>query len=389
VAPRRARAAALHSPEQHEVDGLKSGAFLLLTAVLAVVWASSSSSATYLALRHHVGFVVDDVLMAVFFFLAGLEIKKEVHDGSLSTARLALLPIAAALGGMAVPALVYVAFHGGSSAARGWGIPMATDIAFAMGVVALLGKRLPREVRILLLALAVVDDVGAIVVIAFFYASTVSIAGLALATIGIGGVLVLRDVAPRHPVVYLLPGLLIWYGALTAGIHPTIAGVALGLLVPAVFDRSDGRRMSSPAIRIEARLQPVVTWVIMPVFALTNAGVDVRGITLSEPTSARVLVAIVLALVLGKPVGIALGTWVGVRLGGHLPRTVTWGAVTVVGAAGGIGFTMAIFISGLAFGTGPLLGPAKLGVLVASVISAVCACGLGLTLLPKRAPAPS
>jgi NhaA family Na+:H+ antiporter len=383
VAPRRARATALDSAAQLEAHGLKSGVLLLLTAIIAVIWASSSSSALYLSLRDRVGFVVDDVLMAIFFFAAGLEIKKELHDGSLSTSRLAVLPIAAALGGMVVPALVYFAFHAGSPAARGWGIPMATDIAFAVGVLALLGNRVPREVRILLLALAVVDDVGAIVVIALFYSSAIATAGVGLAAIGVGGVLVLRDAFPRHPALYLLPGVLAWYGALTAGVHPTIAGVALGLLVPARADRSSPEGASSPASRIEAGLQPIVAYVIMPVFALTNAGVDLRSISMSDAASTRVLAAIVLALVLGKPVGIALGTWVGVRLGGRLPRAVTWSAVLVVGAAGGIGFTMAIFISGLAFGTGSLLGPAKLGVLVASVAAGLATCVLGVTLLPR------
>ena len=351
--------------------------------MIAVLWANSSASAVYEALRHRVGFVVDDVLMAIFFFLAGLEIKKELHDGSLRTARRAVLPIAAALGGMLVPALVYVSFHAGSPGARGWGIPMATDIAFAVGVLALLGNRVPREVRILLLALAVVDDVGAIVVIAVFYSSAISIAGVGLAAIGIGGVLVLRDAFPRYPAIYLLPGALAWYGALTAGVHPTIAGVALGLLVPAADDRSGREGASSPAARIEAGLQPIVAYGIMPIFALTNAGVDLRALSMSEPVSTHVLVAVVLALVLGKPLGITLGTWVGVRLGGHLPRAVTWPAVVVVGSAGGIGFTMAIFISGLAFGAGPLLGPAKLGVLVASVLSGLATCALGVTLLPR------
>ncbi|MDB4993038.1 MAG: nhaA2, partial [Myxococcaceae bacterium] len=275
---------------------MKSGVLLLIAAIIAVIWASSPASAVYEALRHRAGFVVDDVLMAIFFFLAGLEIKKELHDGSLSTARLAVLPIAAALGGMLVPALVYVAFHAGSPAARGWGIPMATDIAFAVGVLALLGNRVPREVRILLLALAVVDDVGAIVVIAVFYSSAIATAGAGLAAIGIGGVLVLRDAFPRHPALYLLPGVLAWYGALTAGVHPTIAGVALGLLVPAAADRSGPEGASSPATRIEARLQPIVAYAIMPVFALTNAGVDLRSISMSEPVSTRVVVAVVLAL---------------------------------------------------------------------------------------------
>jgi NhaA family Na+:H+ antiporter len=368
-----------------------SGVLLLIAALVALVWASSPWSAVYEALRHQLHFVIDDVLMAVFFFLAGLEIKRELHDGSLSTVRRALLPVAAAFGGMAAPAIAYLAFHHGTPAARGWGIPIATDIAFAVGVLSMLGRRIPRQVRILLLALAVVDDLGAIVVIAVFYSSAVSVEGLGLVGIGVGAVLVLRDVVPGRPGIFLLPGALAWYGALVAGVSPTIAGVVLGLLVPATIDARSAQRpahVSSLATRLEARLHPWVAYGIMPLFALANAGVDLRrvsvgGGSLDSPgsTSTRVLLAIAVALVVGKPVGITLGTWVGVRLGGELPPEVTWRAVLVVGAAGGIGFTMSIFVAGLAFGTGDLLGPAKLGVLVASLVSGLAASTLGMVLL--------
>ncbi|MEP7119401.1 MAG: Na+/H+ antiporter NhaA [Byssovorax sp.] len=411
-----------------------SGILLLTAALVALVWANSPLRSSYEHLWHtpiSIGaggfsaskplhFWINDALMVVFFFVVGLEIRREMHDGELSDVKRATLPIAAALGGMLVPAAIFFAVNHGAPAKRGWGVPMATDIAFAVGVLALLGKRVPAAVRVLLLALAIIDDIGAIIVIAVFYSSSFSWTGVAIAGLGLGGVGLLRSVGVRSTAAYVIPGVVLWAGILVTGVHPTIAGVILGLLTPAkawfgergflatVDDAIDEvrrrhvaghdardlldalarieqaqREAVPPVVRLEAALHPWVAYGIMPIFALANAGVDLRGVDWTDSASAGVIVGVVLGLVFGKLIGVVAASAITVRLGlAARPRGVTWRGVTLVGVVAGIGFTMAIFIANLAFPAGPMLGAAKIGVLIASAISGVSALIAGRFLLP-------
>ncbi len=418
-----------------------SGLLLLFAALVALVWANSPHAGSYERLWHTkltlglgpwvsaqpLHFWINDGLMVVFFFVVGLEIRREIHHGELSDPRRAAFPVAAALGGMLAPAAIYFALNRASPARGGWGVPMATDIAFAVGVLALLGKRVPSAVRVLLLALAIIDDIGAILVIAVFYSSGLSWSGLLLAALGVAGVLLLRAFGVRRPLIYVIPGIVLWAGFLVAGIHPTIAGVLLGLLTPArpwfgeqgFLDAAGGavqrfrelvgtkhdahdlleplgqiaearREAVAPVIRLEAALHPWVAFLIMPLFALANAGVDLHGVSLDEPTSKGIVLGTVLGLVLGKPVGIilacTLAVWV--RLAAR-PRGVTFRGLVVVGVVAGIGFTMAIFIAGLAFPDPGMLGAAKLAVLLASALAGLLALLLGRLLLPAAPHAPA
>lgn len=411
-----------------------SGILLLVASVAALVWASSPWHESYEHLWHiplqigaggwvfsrPVHFWINDVLMVVFFFVVGLEIRREIHDGELSRLRRAALPVLAAVGGMVVPALIYFAFNRGSAGRAGWGVPMATDIAFAVGVLALLGKRVPAAVRVLLLALAIIDDIGAILVIALFYSTHFDVTGLGIAAMGVLGVLALQAFGVRPPVAYIAPGVVVWAGFLKAGIHPTIAGVILGLLTPAkpwyglrgfvstteaavhdardlgetrgdshelvsVLDRvGEARREAvAPVVRLEAALHPWVAYGIMPLFAFANAGVRVTGMDLGGAASPAILAGIIAGLCAGKPIGIVLASFIAVKTGiAARPRGVTWRAVVVVGLVAGIGFTMAIFIAGLAFRDPGMLAAAKLAVLAASGAAGVIALLAGRLLLP-------
>jgi NhaA family Na+:H+ antiporter len=412
-----------------------SGVLLLLAAVVALVWANSPWGASYEALwhtrlgvrvggfafEHDLHFLVNDGLMVVFFFVVGLEIRREVHGGELSELRRASLPAFAALGGMIVPACIYLVFNLGTAGAPGWGVPMATDIAFAVGVLALLGKRVPPALRILLLALAVIDDLGAIIVIAAFYSGGIQPLGLVALAVGLVVLLGMQKLGVRSATAYLGPGLIIWAGTYATGVHPTLAGVALGLLTPvrawlgpqvlaeqshatalAVHELTGQgdrhllrrtvtdlqvatRETFSPVERLEHSLHPWVAFVIMPIFALANAGVPL-GATSFDPEGQRVFGGVVLGLLLGKPIGIVLLAWLAVRLRiAALPVGVAWRDVLVVGLVAGIGFTMALFIAGLAFTAGPMLEIAKLGILCASAAAAVLGLGLGRLLLKARA----
>ena len=373
-----------------------SGLLLLSTTAVALIWANSAGAAGYHALWHtplgvHVGawsfqrsleWFVNDVLMAVFFFVVGLEIRKELHDGQLSDVQRAALPAVAALGGMLVPALIYVAVAGPGAARSGWGIPMATDIAFAVGVLALLGKRVPPALRVLLLALAVIDDLGAILVIAFFYSSGISSAGLFAALLGVLAILTLRAFGARSALLYAAPALLVWAGVYAAGVHPTIAGVIVGLLTPVTA--WPGVERESPADRLIHGLHPWVSFAIMPVFALANAGVTLQGLSLAG-SGARVSVAIAIALVLGKPLGVVGLSALALRLKlARLPAELRARHLFVLGAAAGIGFTMSLFLAQLAFDDVALLGAAKLGVLLASAVAVVLGLALGRALLPAQ-----
>jgi len=373
-----------------------SGIVLLIAAALALLWANSPWAASYVALwhlplsfgiarylpAHDLHFWVNDGLMTVFFLVVGLEIRREMHDGSLSDPRVATLPIIAAVGGVLVPALVYVAINHSPDTRAGWAIPTATDIAFAVGILSLCGKGVPSALRMLLLTLAIIDDIAAILVIAFFYSSGIDYTGLVIVAAAVALVLLMQRLGIRSPLFYVLPGALAWFGMLRAGMHPTLAGVILGLLTPATANFGRHRCVDptalAPVQQVESWLHPWVAYGIMPLFALANAGVSLGGVNLAAGKPLSVAAGIVAGLVLGKPVGIVLAALVAVSLKlCTLPEGVSWRHMVVLGLLGGIGFTMAIFISNLAFEGSALLTSAKFAVLVASGAAAVLGLILG------------
>jgi NhaA family Na+:H+ antiporter len=327
-----------------------SGIVLLGATVVALLWANSPWHASYESLgRLH--FVVNDGLMTLFFLLIGLEIRREMQAGSFASVRAATVPLVAALGGMITPALIFLAIAD-SSLRRGWAIPTATDIAFAVGALTLLGTRAPPQARVLLLALAVMDDIGAILIIAFFYSSGVATAGLLIAAGGAGVALALRKWGIQSSIVYLLAGSLIWFGLYRAGVHPTLAGVVIGSI--------------TPTPRLEEALHPWVAYGIMPLFALINAGVALDAVQFDG----TLMVAIVMALVLGKPLGISLSVWLATRTGiGTLAPGLQPRGVLLVGCLGGIGFTMSVFLATLAFPDSEQLSAAKAAVLLGSILA--------------------
>jgi NhaA family Na+:H+ antiporter len=388
------------------------GVLLLAATVIALVWANSPAGDGYRDLwtteasiqvggfditedlRHW----VNDGLMAVFFFVAGLEIKREVVSGQLAAARDAALPAVAALGGMVAPALLYVALNSGGDGSAGWGIPMATDIAFAVGVLTLLGPRVPPPLKILLLALAIVDDIGAILVIAVVYTDELSVGWLLLAATGLASVVVLRRARVWYPPIYLAAGVFVWFATLESGIHATIAGVALGLLTPAApflsevdadriadelspendVDAADVRDISfriresvSVSERLQEALHPWVSYVVIPLFALANAGIPLSADAVADAAGSAITLGVVAGLVVGKVVGVLGASVLAVRFGfAQLPTGVGWRHMAGLSALAGIGFTVSIFISGLAFDDTGLQDQAKIGVLAASVLAA-------------------
>lgn len=382
-----------------------SGIVLLAAAALALAWANSAWAGAYQALWHlplglgvarflptsDLRFWVNDGLMTIFFLLVGLEIRREMHDGALCDLKVAALPMVAALGGVVLPALLYLLLNRGPVTRRGWAIPTATDIAFAVGVLSLIG-RVPPALRLLLLTLAIIDDVAAILVIAFFYSNGIAVGGLIIVAAGVLLVLLLQYFSVHAAPAYVLPGAVVWFGMLRAGMHPTLAGVVLGLLTPAtvLFGRARARVAAvdeAPVARVQALLHPYVAFGIMPLFALANAGVSLAGLTLSAGAPLAIVSGVVLGLVLGKPAGIVLASLAAVRLGFcALPASVRWRHMLLMGLLGGIGFTMSIFISGLAFEDPGLLGAAKFAVLTGSGLAAI----LGLVcgrLQPATTPA--
>ncbi len=418
-----------------------SGIVLLVAASMALVWANSPWADSYHALWHmpvtfgvgsivanqSLHFWINDGLMAIFFLVVGLEIRRELHEGALSNVRLATLPVAAALGGVIAPAIIFVLLNADPVAQRGWAVPTATDIAFAVGVLALLGKRIPPAVRVLLLAIAIIDDIAAILIIAFFYSSGIGLTGLAIAAAG--GVLVYawQWLGIRSAVAYVLPGAIVWIGLLEAGIHPTLAGVLLGLVTPVrplvgrenpfaragrALDDFRSRQelnvvdtqelvqplkelqraqleMLPPVVRVQAQLHPWVAYGVMPLFALANAGVSFADLGIGDPASMSIILGIALGLVLGKPIGITLVSVLMVRLRFcELPPGVTWRGVFTVGCLGGIGFTMAIFIATLGFGDPAMLSGAKLAVLIASGSAAIIGLCVGAFTFRER-PTPT
>ncbi|HEU4643122.1 MAG TPA: Na+/H+ antiporter NhaA [Gemmatimonadaceae bacterium] len=416
------------------------GIVLLGTTVVALAWANSPWADGYRhlwemplmlgiggwSMRATLHLLINDGLMAVFFFLVGLEIKREVLAGELKSLRTAALPMLAALGGMIAPAVLYAVVNVGGPGAPGWGIPMATDIAFALGVLALLGERVPVGLKVFLAALAIVDDIGAVLVIALFYSSGVSWVALgaaaALLLVAAGANLA----GVRRPWAYGLLGLALWAAVLASGVHATIAGVLLAMAIPVrtridepVFLASARRALDDfdaaavvtatapdttvlsntehhtaleeletlteqaqpPLVRMEHALQGIVAFGIMPLFALANAGVALSGGAVREAVAHPITMGVMLGLVIGKPLGITGLSWLAVRTGiAALPRGVSWPMIAGAGVLGGIGFTMALFIAGLAFPDGALLEAAKLGILAASTLAGVT----GWLLLRRR-----
>ena len=414
------------------------GVVLMAATALALVWANSPWAASYAALWHTTvtigadGFGltydlrhwINDGLMALFFFVVGLEIKRELLTGELASVRRAALPIAAAVGGMLVPALIYAAVTWGTPGIGGWGVPMATDIAFAVGVLALLGRRAPLGVKVFVTALAVVDDIGAVLVIALFYTPAVNWAALGAAAAFLAAALAANALGVRRPLPYALLGIGLWVAMLQSGVHATIAGVLLALAIPAQqridavaflswsrelldsFRRASQRRtaaineeqqwavtsleeaceqVQTPLQRLEHELHPWVAFVVMPVFALANAGVALSGGEIASATTDRVTLGVLLGLVVGKQVGVTLFSWLAVRLGlAALPSGVTWQHVYGASWLAGIGFTMSLFVAGLAFGESDSLERAKVGLLAASALA-----GAAGWLLLSRAAAPA
>jgi NhaA family Na+:H+ antiporter len=405
-----------------------SGIVLLIAAAAALIWANSPFAASYHDLWHapvllgfgdHVytqslHFWINDGLMTVFFLVVGMEIRREIHEGALANLQLAALPVAAALGGVAVPALLYVALNGMPPQLEGWAVPTATDIAFAVGVLALLGRSIPGNVRVLLLALAVIDDLAAVLIIAIFYSGGLDYLGFVVAGAGIALTFGLQRMGISSAWAYVVPGAVVWVGMLQTGAHPTLAGVVLGLITPirsrpmrepaidtvtrtandmaALSDKPEQRPESlsgllrelrlaqrelvPPVVRVQIALHPWVAFGVMPLFALANAGVSFNGIDAGDGASRSIMLGVLAALVLGKPLGVIGASWLAVRAGVcRLPPEVSWSGVCLVGLLAGIGFTMSIFIANLAFTEDRLLGAAKLGVLAGSLVSAI----LGLT----------
>ncbi|MEO6461660.1 MAG: Na+/H+ antiporter NhaA, partial [Candidatus Eisenbacteria bacterium] len=314
---------------------------------------------------------INDLLMAVFFLVIGLEIKREFVAGELKDPRRAALPIAGAIGGMALPALIYFALNAGGPGARGWGIPMATDIAFSLGVLALLGPRVPRGLTIFLAALAIVDDLGAVCVIALFYTAELNLAALAVALALLTLLGALARLGVRRLSVYLAAAPILWWFMHQSGVHATIAGVLLGFVVP-IGKGGDPDISDSPLETLEHALKPWVTWLVMPLFALANAGVALTGLSptaLAEPIAA----GCALGLFVGKPLGIFGLSWLAVRSKvARLPRGADWGKLWAVAMIAGIGFTMSLFVASLSFHAGDgLEDRAKLGVLLGSLASGV------------------
>ena len=366
------------------------GALLIGAALVGLVLANSPLSGAFFAIAGtrieievlHLNLTIQewtaDGLLAIFFFVIGCELKHELVVGTLSKPRQAALPVAAALGGMAVPALLYFTINQGGSAdaLNGWGIPMATDIAFALAVLAVLGRGLPTGVRTFLLTLAVVDDLGAIVVIALFYSAGLHVEWIVAAALLLAAFALAQRQRLTSPLLYVPIALALWYAVHEAGIHATIAGVALGLLMRVKRDRGE---TDAPVDRATARFHPISAVVAVPLFALFAAAVDVRSIDLSVVLGSPILLGVFVGLVVGKPIGILLAARLATALGAKLADGVKWIDIAVIGALAGIGFTVSLLISELAFTDEESLGAAKLGVLLAS-IAAVAVAGALLAL---------
>lgn len=401
------------------------GIVLLAASITALVWANLATASyedfwfTEVTVRvgdfvvvEDLQDVVNDGLMALFFLVVGLEVKRELSVGELSGRQAALLPLFAAVGGMVLPAAIYLAVMGGEPGSRGWGIPMATDVAFALAALAALGSRVPMALVAFLLGVAVIDDIGAILVVAVYYTDTIVLAWLGLAIAAFVCIWVLQRLEVRYMGAYVVLGLVAWFATFESGVHATIAGVVLGLLTPVrpfqqpatvsaeavrIAEATDdhpedpdqdagqwrrlawlAREAVSPLTRVEHGLHQWSSFVVLPVFALANAGIVLNAGSIEAVTETPVALAIALGLVVGKTIGLTAGAALAVRLGlSTLPRGVGWGHMLGVGGLAGIGFTVSLFITGLAFTDEDTIAAAKLGVLAGSVVAAV----IGATLL--------
>jgi Na+:H+ antiporter, NhaA family len=423
-------------PFQEFSESEAAGGVLLLAAgILALVWANSPWAESYYSIWEHqftIGFVgfalsksilhwINDGLMAIFFFVVGLEIKRELLVGELASPRRAALPIAGALGGVVMPTLLYLVLNAGGKGAVGWGIPMATDIAFAVGAMALLGRRAPMGLKVFLTALAIADDIVAVLVIAIFYTEKLSLPSLGAAIVFFAALLAAGKSGVRHPLTFALLGGCMWIAMLYSGVHATVAGVLAAFAVPArprievakfiargrqllnqMESPNKGKehilkseaaqvavlalenaceKVQTPLQRFEHTLLPCVRLIIMPLFAFANAGVPL-GTNLPSAATSPISLGIVLGLVVGKPIGISCASWLAVRVRlASLPAHVSWRQILGAGALGGIGFTMSIFIAGLAFTEQSLLEIAKVGIFVGSLLAG----GAGFLLLFKSA----
>ena len=368
---------------------------LLVATVAALAWANSPASASYEELWHtkisiEVGGAelvsldlrhwINDLLMALFFFVVGIEIKRELVDGELNAPRRAALPAAAALGGMVIPALVFLSLNWGGPGSIGWGIPMATDIAFAVGVLALFGPRVPHALKVLLLSIAIVDDIGAILVIALVYSGDIQLVPLGLAALFLVGIVILWRIPSfwtDPPLVALMVA--VWVATFASGIHATIAGVALGLVAPVRGGDP------APGERLLKTLHPWTSLLIVPLFALANAGLRLDPGAFVDAAVSPVGLGVAAGLVLGKLAGISAASWLAVRSGiATLPEQVTWSQLVGVAAVAGIGFTVSLFITSLAFPSGELEAAAKVGILAGSLVAAVVGAVLLSRSLPSR-----
>ncbi|HUF00297.1 MAG TPA: Na+/H+ antiporter NhaA [Anaerolineales bacterium] len=414
----------LLSPLQAFLQREASSGILLLTAtIIALLWANSLWSESYYSfwenkltfgygeyeLSKPLLLWINDGLMAIFFFVVGLEIKREVLIGELASFRKAALPLAAAIGGMVFPALIYTAFNYNGAGSSGWGIPMATDIAFALGVLALLGKGVPISLKVFLTAAAVVDDLGAVLIIALFYTTDIAWISLGIAAVFLVLLIICNMLGVRNPIVYSVLGIGLWLAFLQSGVHATVAGVLLAMTIPAQarindeefvkhsrsvlneFEKTDegdeylsstqrsavrtleelAEHAQTPLQRLEHDLHPWVAFAIMPIFALANAGVALGGDFLSSVTS-PISLGVIFGLIIGKQIGITLFSWLVVKSKlADLPERVNWRHIYGVSWLAGIGFTMSLFISALAFGVSPALETAKSGILLASLIAGI------------------
>ncbi|WP_375606439.1 MULTISPECIES: Na+/H+ antiporter NhaA [unclassified Bartonella] len=412
-----------------------SGIVLLLAAASALIFANSKYADLYESFWHtplgfnlghftlswDLHFWVNDALMTIFFLVAGMEIRREIHEGALADFKQAILPIVAAIGGVCFPAIIYFIFNFNDGHIHGWAVPTATDIAFALGILALLGKKIPSNLHIILLSLAIIDDIIAVLIIAFFYSTNIDLSGLMIAGAGIALVLFFQWIGLASAWLYILPGAIIWWGLMVTGVHPSLAGVILGMMTP-VFPtrtlvaplttlsnamqilqekniktdlhhistalkkmRKGQRAIIAPVTRVQKALHPWVAYGVMPIFAFANAGVSFANFDLSSDKSFLIVLGVVIGLFIGKPLGIITASYLAVKSGlCRLPPHMTWTGILLIGFLAGIGFTMSIFVSMLAFKNIILLDAAKIGVLCGSGLSALIGLGYGFIYIKRN-----